>query len=548
MVHRSAYFYASVCGLVCGISVGVLIPEAVSITYFLLFISVLLGMFHILQKNPAALLLGLCALGVALGIYRGASAPQNIPPSFTPLVGTHVSLSGTIVAMPDVRETADRVTIETTSTDDPQMRTRFIASIPLYPAISVGDVVQVSGTFMQPQPFDTDGGRTFFYDKFLAKDGIFGIINHAHIAVVGVDHSYWLRLLRVLQGIKDTSIATISACLDAPESSLAIGILIGGKQGLGKELMNAFTISGMLQIVVLSGYNVMIVAEAVLFALRRFPKKLSALLAGVTIILFVLLAGAGSSAVRAGLMATLSLLARATGRPYDVVRVLFLTLAIMACVSPLSLVYDPGLQFSYLATFGLILGAPIITRRLLFIRSAFVRELFVTTLAAQFGVLPILLWQTGNLSFVSIFANALTMPVIPFAMAASAIAGAASYLIGSSHPMILAGIASPAYILLWYVINIASISAALPYANIILPAFSFWLVVAAYGCMGTAVWVCTERAARLEGLAALSHSHSAHTGASASYDVTASKKRRSTDDQSRLSKNASTYDFFSAGT
>jgi predicted membrane metal-binding protein len=57
---------------------------------------------------------------------------------------------------------------------------------------------------------------------------------------------------------------------------------------------------------------------------------------GSTIALFVLVAGAGASAIRAGLMAGLGLFARGTGRTYDALRALIAVFVLMLLINPLS--------------------------------------------------------------------------------------------------------------------------------------------------------------------------------------------------------------------
>src|SRR5262249_27200281 len=159
-----------------------------------------------------------------------------------------------------------------------------------------------------------------------------------------------------------------------------------------------------LQIVVLSGYNVMIVAETVRRVFGFLPKSFSISLGALSVALFVLAAGAGSAALRAGVMALIALYARATGRTYDAFRALIAALALMLLWNPLLLAYDPGLELSALATVGLILGTSLIEPKLGWLRSAMLRDVVATTLAAQIAVLPLLLWQTGNLSLISVLA------------------------------------------------------------------------------------------------------------------------------------------------
>src|SRR4051812_47120838 len=104
----------------------------------------------------------------------------------------------------------------------------------------------------------------------------------------GVSKSLWLSFLRVLEKIKNSFMRSIGAALPEPESALAAGLIVGGKQGLGDRLIEAFTEAGMLQIVVLSGYNVMIVADTIFKSLSKFPKKFALTFASGSILCFVL--------------------------------------------------------------------------------------------------------------------------------------------------------------------------------------------------------------------------------------------------------------------
>ena len=436
------------------------------------------------MNSPPLSSIFVAVLAIATAFARMAFVPSTLPETFSPLIDEPDVLTGVVVSLPDLRETSQRITVEIKSGIQ---RTRIIASVPLYPSLHVGEKVRLSGTLKRPEPFATDGGRTFAYDQFLRKDGVFGVMQPANVFVIGTHANLYLRFLRMLQVVKDTLMRLFNTALPEPESSLASGLLIGGKQGLGDRLIDAFTSSGMLQIVVLSGYNVMIVADVLMRCLSRFPKKVGFSFGVSSIACFVLMAGAGSSALRAGLMAFFAITARTFGKQYDVMRALSASVLILSVWNPLMLVYDPGFQFSFIATLGLVLGTPIITPKLLFLRSTITIELVSTTLAAEIALLPFLLWQTGNLSLVSVFANVVTMPAVPYAMGASVLAGISAFIFGDTVPVlaIIAGI--PAYLPLAYIIKVATLSASLPFAEVILPSFPFWIVLAIYAALALVV-------------------------------------------------------------
>ena len=131
------------------------------------------------------------------------------------------------------------------------------------------------------------------------------------------------------------------------------------KRALGKDLEEVFRTVGIIHIVVLSGYNIMIVADAIMRVLALFFFPRTRLIIGVgTIALFAILVGLSATVVRASMMAALVLIARGTGRQYAVLRALAFAGTVMLLINPYLLVYDPVFQLSFLATLGLILLSP----------------------------------------------------------------------------------------------------------------------------------------------------------------------------------------------
>ncbi len=462
---------------VIAFSCGILAASVVTVSFPLLGFSILLAAGFLFVwffgRRDVYLFPALMLLFLALGCGRVLLAPQVLPRAFVPLLDSPVTLSGTISADPDVRETSQRLVVEVRKDST---YTKILAVVERYPSFSYGDEVTVNGTLQKPQPFATDGGRMFAYDSFLAKDGIFAMLPRARIQKIGASHAVLVRVQRMLYDGKHAFTTALENALTEPYASLAEGLLAGGKQGLGKELLDAFTIAGLLPIIVLSGYNVMIVAEAVLAGLTFLPKRFAFAVAALTIVLFVCAAGGGASALRAGIMAVLALFARATRRTYDALRVLALVFVAMLLLNPLELAHDPGFQFSFAATLGLILASSLFEVRLMKIHWPMLREVVATTLAAQLFVLPLLLYQTGNLSLVAVPANILVLPVVPLAMALSALAGLVSFVVPFLG--IYAGL--PAYGVLFYIIEVAKLAAQLPFAHVIIPAFPAFLLLPLY--------------------------------------------------------------------
>ena len=415
--------------------------------------------------------LGICLIALSLGAARFHIADTPPQAVFLADLGESVSYEGTVSAEPDIRDSTQRITVIVEKGDQ---RTKVLAITERYPAVSYGDTVRVTGTLALPEPFSTDALRVFRYDKYLEKDGIRFLVEFSKIEVLASREGFSLYVF--LLDLKYAFNNALSRALPEPSSSLASGLLLGGKQGLGEDLQNSFVTAGLIHVVVLSGFNVIIVAVGVMRLLFFLPRRIASLVAGVVIGLFVLMAGAGAASIRAGAMAGLGLFARATGRTYAALRALLFVGFVMIMWNPFVLVYDPGFQLSFIATAGLILVGPLVATRLFFVKSEFLREIAATTIAAQAAVLPLLLYQTGLFSAVALPANLLVLPFIPLAMGLSFLAGLLTLLLPGLA--ILAGL--PAYAVLSYIIATAESASAFPLASFSIPAFPFYLVVLVY--------------------------------------------------------------------
>ncbi len=428
-----------------------------------------------------------------LGSWRMILAEHSIPQVFLKDVASTVSYEGVVVADPDIRETSQRVTVAVRNEDK---QVRVLAVTPLYPALSYGDRVRIAGELAYPEPFATLGGRVFDYPAYLRKDDILLLVPQAEVELLDVSVPRSMYLLRALFDARKAFAGGVARAIPEPAASLAMGMLVGGKQGLGKELLEAFTLSGLLPIVVLSGYNVMIVAEAVMRLCVLAPKRFGTWAAVLAVVLFVLASGAGASAVRAGTMACIALFARATGRVYDALRILLAVFVLMVVWNPYLLLHDPGFQFSFAATLGIIVGTPIVSNWLSKIPSTMLKEICATTIAAQLFVLPLLLYETGMLSLVAVPANVLALPLVPLAMLLSFVAG----VIGLLAPVVAPIAGLPAYLVLALVIKIATVSASLPLAAHTLPQFPFLITVLLYGSLALLVWKYKKTTPRPRGV------------------------------------------------
>ncbi len=342
-----------------------------------------------------------------------------------------------------------------------------------------GDKVKITGKLSTPRNFSSNGGRTFDYIDYLGKDGIFYEFKKASVEVL--EKADVRSISSLLFFLKKKFLENVGNVLGEPHAALAGGLVVGEKASLGKELIDDFRRSGLIHVVVLSGYNITIIAASIRRALSFLPRHAGIILGALGIILFGILVGGGATVVRSCIMALIALFAESLRKDYNASRALFIAAAFMLIQNPLILLYDPSFQLSFLATLGLILLSSPIEEKLEFVTEKFgIRELIASTLATQIFVSPLIFYMMGQLSIVGIFVNIIVLPFIPLTMLLVFCTGAFgfAYLSIFSWLSHLAGWGS--YILLAYELAVVRTASLLPFAVITLPAFSGWIVLGFY--------------------------------------------------------------------
>ncbi len=300
--------------------------------------------------------------------------------------------------------------------------TRLRIKVPLVPTFSYGERVEVEGRVHVPEKFMTETGREFDYHAYLMKEGIQYELQYAE--VVSLRENVGNSLVRFLLRIKEVWLGGLEKSMTEPHVSLVGGLVVGAKQSLGSELLTSFRNAGLIHIVVLSGYNLTLVAMWIYALTNRFSKKVRLALGTLGIIFFAILVGGGATVVRASTMAILGLFVTYVGYTYHLFRALTLAAVTMVFFSPFILVYDASFQLSCIATAGLIGISPYLLPYLTYVPVSFgFRDIVAATLATQLAVFPLILYLTGSLSLVAPLVNMIVLPIIPFTMGVGFVTG-----------------------------------------------------------------------------------------------------------------------------
>lgn len=320
---------------------------------------------------------------------------------------------------------------------------RILITTGPFPEYKFGQMLKINGVLRLPENFkDYD----FDYVAYLAKDGIFTVLNFPEIsgvdnltpeAIKVIDFSWWEKIkipaMSLIFKFKNSFENSVNRSISEPQAALTNGILTGSRHQISDEVSQAFQRTGTSHILAISGYNITIIAGVISWFLLLFMKRQVAFWFSVLgVVLFTILTGAQASVVRAAVMGILLLIAQKEGRLYGATNAIVFAGALMIFENPKILRYDIGFQLSFMATLGLIYLGPIFSKKFSKLPEFFkFRETFVMTLSAQLFVLPLLLFYFKNFSLVSLPANVLILPLIPYLMAVGFIAGALGMILGS---------------------------------------------------------------------------------------------------------------------
>lgn len=435
------------------------------------------------HSSSVTVLMGsLCCVALSVGIIRTQLFEQQFDFSvLSQQVGQTIEIAGRIVQEPDRRTNFTQLYVEN-ETDRVLVRADRLVDV------QYGDNVLVQGVLEVPTAFETDTGRMFDYPSYLQVRGVQYVLSFAEVSVTDPAGP---SLRGLLYEIKNLFVGKLEQVIAHPQVNLGVGLLLGVQQALGDDLEQAFRQTGIIHIVVLSGYNVMLVVGFFWwFASWFLPYNGRIVFGLVGIALFALMVGLSATVVRASVMASILLVGKLMGRTYDVLRALLFAAAVMVLINPYILLYDIGFQLSFMATLGLVVVLPQFESTLMTqSRTLKLRDLFIATVVTQVFVLPLLMYYIGEVSVVSVIVNMLVLPMVPVAMLMTFAAGVVGMV------WLLAGsvIGVLAYLPLQYILLIAQWFGGLSFAAIVIPPVSVPVVLGMYVILAVLCWVCLKR-------------------------------------------------------
>ena len=271
--------------------------------------------------------------------------------------------------------------------------------------------------------------------------------------------------------------AGMQSVLPEPLASFGMGLLIGQRNNLPAEVSQSLLMVGLTHIIAVSGYNLTILLRSSEKLSGKRSKRLAVLLSLGLIGLFLLFAGNSASIVRAAIVSLLSIGAGYYGREFKPLNLLAIAAAITAFANPFYVWSDSGWYLSFLAFFGVMMLAPLLSRNWKpKWKESIVAMVALESMCAEIMTLPFVLHAFGQMSFIGLLANVLVVALVPLAMLVSLIAGLAGMLV----PAIAGWFAWPAQVILTYMLDVAHLLSRIPHVFVQNLSFSWQEMVGCY--------------------------------------------------------------------
>jgi competence protein ComEC len=276
------------------------------------------------------------------------------------------------------------------------------------------------------------------------------------------------------------------------ELSIAEALLIGYRDELDRELVRAYSNTGVVHIIAISGLHLGMIYGLLLFLFKPFNRyKFSKIVKPITIIfilwMFSFIAGTAPSILRSAIMFTCIVIADSLGKRSNIYNGLAISAIIILIINPFSL-WDVGFQLSYSAVLSIVFFSPYV-KKWFYFKNKLLKgfwELNAITLSAQVLTLPIVLYHFHQFPNLFLFANIFAVPfsglilyaellLLIFSLwlnAASFIGKGIEWAIAVLNKFILNIDALPFAV--WESIQISILQAIILFASII--GFSYWLI------------------------------------------------------------------------
>ncbi len=200
-------------------------------------------------------------------------------------------------------------------------------------------------------------------------------------------------------------------------SGIAEALLIGYKEDLDKDVVQAYSNTGVVHIIAISGMHLGLIYVGLVWLFTRLPFVKRSSITRVILILgclwlFSLITGASASVLRSAVMFTCIIIGKEFFKQASIYNSLASSAFLLLCYDPF-LLWDVGFQLSYFAVVGIVwLQKPI--QDLYYSKNKAIQylwEMCSITIAAQILTLPICIYYFHQIPTTFLFTNLICVPL-----------------------------------------------------------------------------------------------------------------------------------------
>lgn len=317
-----------------------------------------------MQRPLFSVWVGLIIL-TALRLWRGGDTSPWLPDGGTLAEGSEIVVTGQVCWREDASFYLNEITFyseqfidDIKAANQQRISKTYKLKCETTAPTAIGEYVAVRGAFFEfseatnPGEFDS---RTYYRSK-----QVMGRLKNAEL-IERAEPAFGIR--EWLLQRREYWEAYLTECFPKKEAAIMSALLLGEKGGLEEETRELYRRNGILHILSISSLHITILGMGLYRLLRKagLPVWAAAVLGGMFMIGYGMLAGFGVSVCRAVGMYLLRMLAEVAGRTYDMLNALGAVGGVMLLWNPYYL-QNSGFLLSYTCVLGIGIVYPVLKK------------------------------------------------------------------------------------------------------------------------------------------------------------------------------------------
>ena len=277
--------------------------------------------------------------------------------------------------------------------------------------LEYGDIITFNGVYNKPNVQRNYGG--YDYSLYLKTQNIYGTFDGSQIELKSKNKGSFIQ--RGIISFKEYIKGILKENLGEDEAELCIGLVIGDRTNLAKDIQEDFKTSNLTHMLAVSGSHFVYIILAVTY-INKFlkRKRLGQILMIIVIILFMNLTGNTGSVVRSGIMASLGIIASIIHRKSDIWNNMAIAMLIQIILNPY-IIFDVGVQLSYGGVIGIVAFNKVVTNSIEQLSNKinnYIKESISVTVSANIVIIPIMMYTFNTISLSFVISNLLAGAIL----------------------------------------------------------------------------------------------------------------------------------------